>query len=404
MSKPDEIVFFPWGWTSQFGANFTLTATAKNYGFLSRVSLDQKAGTFQAFKDGCCVAIFATKQRPVAAFDVKLAATTYNQEQFNKHWNAVALHAAQLHDPAAQFWDTVVRNRTLEKHLTIHDRLSGSWVRAFKTISRYAHEALEEFCDSSILQEYRTANLPLTVINFFEAADKAQKNLNLVFDYFTCSLEQEGWVATFLMDLGVAVDRYQQWGAPIYAPGLLFAAYLHTSKLTHSGLELPWIDGVERRIKHLLIEPDQFGSENLVKDYWARLPSTFFIDWGALITGRDIHISPEEEKNGWVNVRLGADLLATESSIQALLEEAVANRKWSIPPHAIVELKFGPFAFCEIVDRGHEVYFILRDSQWRFCVASVNPQKQAWAIQVWPEEPGERQEEINAAVTHKSAI
>ena len=43
------------------------------------------------------------------------------------------------------------------------------------------------------------------------------------------------------------------------------------------------------------------------------------------------------------------------------------------------------------------MYFVLRDAQWQMCIASVNPPKRAWLIQLWPEEPGPRQNEVNVA-------
>ena len=172
----------------------------------------------------------------------------------------------------------------------------------------------------------------------------ANRNVTEIYQYFSTCLQQDGWLVRFLKELK-ALYEFGHWSSIYYAPALIFASYFHTSKLTKSGSALPWVDGAEDgQIKQLDLEPDQFSSETAVKDYWARLPSGFFIDWGMLISGHDVHISPPDLRKGWANVKLGADLQETEASIDALLEEAVANKKWAIPPHAIVDLKFGPFA------------------------------------------------------------
>jgi hypothetical protein len=54
-------------------------------------------------------------------------------------------------------------------------------------------------------------------------------------------------------------------------------------------------------------------------------------------------------------------------------------RKWTIPPKARVDLKFGPFVAVELTEVGHEVYFVWRTEDERYWCNSVGLVKKGFA-------------------------
>lgn len=385
-----------WEWPSRFGACLTITVFGQT-GLASRISLDQDTQAFRQLENGQCMVVFAKGAQVIAAFDVDLAATPLAKEQFTMHWQSVRHHQAIVRDVGATYWQGVEHNKNLARFLIANDRLSCGWSRAFHAVARHGNEALLELSDSALLRDYKqTAEVPETVTQFLDVVSTANTSLTRIYEYFATQLGETGWLVRFLKDVKRLHD-FDQWSRAYYAPGILFASFLHNSSLTRCGRALPWIDGAHGgQVRQLVLEPERFAGEDAGL-YWARLPYSFFIDWGILISGQDVCMSPPDLQQGWLKVKLGADIHEIEASVDALLEEAAATKKWTVPPHAVVEYKFGPFAYCEVVELEHEVYFVLRDAQWRFCIACVNPETRAWYIEVWTEEAGVRRDEVTAA-------
>ena len=78
-----------------------------------------------------------------------------------------------------------------------------------------------------------------------------------------------------------------------------------------------------------------------------------------------------------------------------LLEEAAANKKWTIPPHAVVELDFGPFSHFEITEIDDEAAIVCRSRLNHFCLAYIRPATHNCYCCFVP--PSENAAEIHAA-------
>ena len=62
-----------------------------------------------------------------------------------------------------------------------------------------------------------------------------------------------------------------------------------------------------------------------------------------------------------------------EASANALLDEAVSDKKWTIPHGANVELPLGPFMRMNVFEHGSEVGFVARTAANEFAVMNVEP-------------------------------
>jgi hypothetical protein len=391
------VTFFVWGWPSVFGGCLTITVHGSN-GLISRISLDQDAEAFRQLESGRCTALFVTHDRAFAAFDVDFTATSLGKEQFSMHWKDVNTHECVVRDIGGTYWSVVENNTTLRKLIDVQDELSCSWNRSFNKIARSAKATLTELSESRMISEYKTADLSEPMVQFLDAVVGANKSLTKIYEYLSIASKEPSWLVGFLKDFKKLLWDFEQWASTSSAPGFIFASFLHSSSLTNCGQALAWIDGQDgARIRQLDLDPERFEF-NAAKEYWARLPASLFIDWGNLIAPHDVPISPETLFSGWGTVKLDADIPTVESSINSLLLEADSSRKWSIPPHALVEFKFGPFAFCEVLEIGHDVYFVLRDHRWQFAICCVNPQTSVWALTAWAGEHGDREDEVYAAL------
>jgi len=159
-------------------------------------------------------------------------------------------------------------------------------------------------------------------------------------------------------------------------PGRGLYLYMISSSMTRCGTALAWLDGENLTFRQIELNPEEIERKGALDDYWASLPSPNpYVNWGYLIKGHDVPIDPENNDRGWSRFSIDGSVQEISASADALLEEAVADKKWTIPRHAIVELSFGPFNSLEVSEIGREVYFVCRTAGERFQIASVRPDK-----------------------------
>src|SRR5262249_29738934 len=126
---------------------------------------------------------------------------------------------------------------------------------------------------------------------------------------------------------------------------------------------------------------DDFPADFPLEEYWPRIPGPQRFNWGYLIDGLDIPVSPEV----WVadsKFPLADNVEEVTSSAHALLDEAFSSKKWIIPPGAIVELRIGPFSYMEVWEIQDEVYFVWRTSKDEFSIVSVDPKNKDMSLKV----------------------
>jgi hypothetical protein len=56
------------------------------------------------------------------------------------------------------------------------------------------------------------------------------------------------------------------------------------------------------------------------------------------------------------------------AAADALLEEAIAGKRWTIPPGAIIQMSVGPFTHAEVWENNEEVTFVWRTADGEYAV------------------------------------
>ena len=122
----------------------------------------------------------------------------------------------------------------------------------------------------------------------------------------------------------------------------------------------------EGGIVRIPLDLDEISRRISVDEYWERMPSGFRVHWDKFLRPNDIPVSIDALQTGLGEVPLVEDVDATIQLADALLEEASRMRRWTIPPRAVVELRFAPFVRAEVLDLGSIVIFVCRTARWEF--------------------------------------
>ena len=168
-------------------------------------------------------------------------------------------------------------------------------------------------------------------------------------------------------------------------------------ELTNWGLAYPTYDNGERQmvsiqIDHAAIEK-RYGID-VLKNFWNETPESLPIDATRYLHGDDVRFIPVDDV--W---EIDSDLDSEDMEEQArfLLQEAVASKKWVMPPGAWLEVKFGPFIGAQVYEVGPEVYFVWRREDWRYFESSVGTKTLGYGCELPPEPILKGSEQIQAA-------
>jgi hypothetical protein len=174
------------------------------------------------------------------------------------------------------------------------------------------------------------------------------------------------------------LNRFHQaeaWHAYAKLPSLGMQFYMDSPSMTDYGRALPWLDCQRMTFRKMALDAGQIFEAGGIDEYWASLPpmDVYRTNWGYLLTGHDIPISRHDDETGWKHFDIEGDEGEIEGTADTLLEEAVANRKWTIPKRAMVELSFGPFLTLELSEVGSDVFIVCRTKEGRFQITFVEP-------------------------------
>ena len=174
--------------------------------------------------------------------------------------------------------------------------------------------------------------------------------------------------------------------------------------VTLHGTRLPWIDPDGGAICFLELDPTHFPPHFRPEDYWLNLPALRWpLNWGRYISANDVPFSIGRIRDLKDSFPRAEDPIAAEAAADALLEEAVANKKWTIPPKALVEINMGPFCMLEVHEGVWYVAFVCRTADNLFAIAVIDPEEKHCSFEFpeTSEDPSRSDSEgkkINAAV------
>ena len=378
--------FFPWAWSSEFGNSVTITAGVRPFGFIARISLDDDKPAFRhLFDQGSFQTVLIQNHTPIRAYTVNFKNSQAGNELLDLIAGFGRGHHPALVDPAVHYWWVLSAVPHWDSMLTPTDLLRCGWAELFGNAVSCIKEDLAELPNSELSrQPVVTDNLPQPLVEFLNIIKQHGCQLKPLFQHFERAILDSNWLREFFRGFTVAVpEPFDHIHFHFQLARLVKACFL-SGRHTQYGTTVAWVDTYTCELEALTIQADEFTNPAILKDFWKRLEHTvsvtdFRLQWGAVISGTDYPASEEELKEGWKEVRLDCDLTEAQASIDAILEEAVANKHWCIPPQATVELKLGPFSYVQLSEVKEEIYFVLRDAKWQFFNVYLNPQKRLWS-------------------------
>lgn len=313
------------------------------------------------------------------------AAAEFDGELFESIRTDVANHESFFPDDAAHLWEVIAGCfEEIEKYplrLSSRDRLSIGWVLQCRESLRVMQKLLETLSKCSFAPSNDLPHPARTFVQILLDSGTSPKSLLDKFDDFIggsfplMRQVQEHWkvpIETSAIPQESEPEFIYLWKA---LPESIWDTYLFLPKFTDYGQQVAWVDATNKDVRLLRLEPGKFPAGFLPEDYWQRVPHGNRADWGHLISGGDIYVSRETMENGWGEFAGAADpTQSLECAIQ-LFDEAVTNKRGTIPNHALVELRFGPFTYIELVEKGSNVFGVLLTEAGEFFEIYIIPKE-----------------------------
>ena len=370
-----KIHFVHWGWDFNFGGSLTITAMYQQVGTFGRAYIAGDDPALDAFKAGRFVCVCMKNGAPAVAIDVDLCATDIARASFDESWARAVEHQAMATDATARFWCSIrgiIGDRG--DSLKPQGQLSVGWADryAFAIAKLYGH--LELF-----KQDFTWplgAKLPAPFEDWTEVLNRGRDLdvdavLALVKRRHEFSFEK-------LLEL-----RTANWHDAIHSvmgdhtpicdvTAMAIDAYLLSAEQTDSGRRVPLLRG--RDLTYHAVRADAFPT-GIAASFWKRI-ITLPVEWTSLVTATDIPADMTEKSDVVSAMPRAEDKDAAGEAAEALIDEALAERKWTIPPGALLELSFGPFTHVELYETPASVEFMLRTESGEFTAGGINLAKE----------------------------
>src|SRR5262249_37090039 len=137
---------------------------------------------------------------------------------------------------------------------------------------------------------------------------------------------------------------------------------------------LPWMDQYGQ-LQSVALKPNEWPSGTPIEEYWERTPQWVALNAGAGITGEDFPADFRAKSTLIEQLPVAWTIAEVKGSADALMDEASANKQWTIPPRAVVDLTVGPFRRFELTEINNDVLVIARTAEGHFADMILEPGK-----------------------------
>ena len=370
-------IALPYGWPGTFGGMLTVTVTVlpQEAGSLKpRVCIPKSHAVFDRIQSGRFLAAFAVGDSLLGAREIDFGSEPACGALFSEQWNNVRNHEPLLPDGAAEWWKVLDLVGAYRDHFSASDRLSLGWVKRYETETRIFEAMLKEYCESE--QIPKPADLAPENKVLYDSIESCGGKVAPVLGSLR-ALQQANprTISKLAMTCGQLPTRVAN--EPVGVRELVSAATLlqfFSSEMTSCGTQLPCMDG-DGVIRNIEIEPRQFPEPFGPGEYWLRQTRSLRLHWRKYITGHDLPVNLRSGSETWERFSLVDDPEGAEASANALLDEAVSDKKWTIPRGATVELPLGPFVRMNVFEHGQEIAFVARTAADEFAIMNVEPRQ-----------------------------
>lgn len=386
-----RLLFLTWG--SEFGVSFRAILKLKHG--IRQVALLPDDPAFEAMWSGKVVLAFLrlgklekaceldytarTEHANALAYMLKLAERTHGMRHTVKSAYASPEHVL------AWSWSTA-----FSREWTRADWLQHGWITSCKTLAPALARAMPQIasaCQAALphpeLQNFPAINDALQTV----ARETSHKNqIDVAIQWMLAP----GNAARYTLQAGDFYERRGNAGEDLKlasegaVSGVLSILYAidMVPAVSRYGLRQSYLDCTTYRIEGFDLAPDQFAiaTDEAAKDYWNSKQFNIPFDGHRYLSPGDFPAQPPALLAGWANAMPEIDLAAAEETIDHLLDEAIALKKWTIPPRARVEIEIGPFVAVEVTEIHNEVYFLWRTPENHYWLASVGIRLHAFAL------------------------
>ena len=379
-----SLTILPWGWNPIFGSALTITVTfSGRRGPAPAVFLSQQHLAFKALENGQFVGLFAFGNRILKClvFDINEYVPTVKPEIassdsfdsgvgfFRTQWTCVQDHLAMLHDEKALYWATIL-HRFLHSRLSKKERLSVSWVKTYEHLVRRFVMLLQKL-NARSHQTHEDKPLPQEMRYLLQALHDKDSRPDCALEFLRTLTVREPRAIAGVIHLAEDVSK---WADQDTADALfeLILVHLHGSELTRCGRAVPCLRR-DSSIAQIEINPREFPDGSVIGEYWQRMPDHCRLNWEGIIRAGDFPADLRTDSESLQSLPRAEAPIQIEASADALLDEATTQKKWTIPPGAVIELPIGPFVHIEAYEESEEVLFVLRTQTNEFVTAAVSP-------------------------------
>lgn len=395
----DTVVSFVWGWDCFFGGVLTASFSFRPSKVPATIAIQQGSETFHALNQGHFYAVFAQGSQFWGALDVDYSTSENSKSFFQENWNRVDRHQPTFPDADACFFESLGVRGGLP--LTASDLLSIGWQQTYQDDIWNLDHLLRSIRASerltALLSEIELGPIAKGLVDAIEAS---RSDTRTVLDYVRNQVGDDNQRLWSLIDewrhLDISVDEiHGDWDT---LPMLLWLTSLKSSASTKCGRLLPWIGWPDQRVQRLRLEPSNFPTASTPAQFWNNVPEGGRVAWGQLVDGSDFPVGKQlmlESLDTFPTTENPADSLLFAEN---LLAEAFDNKRGTIPWHATVELRIGPFREIEFTEISGTAYFVLRSESDEIHVGFVNPRDRECTFNLPSEIPDDRRQSIEAAV------
>jgi Restriction endonuclease len=387
-----DFKFIPLVWGSKFGGCLRLLLPPNKAP--AQAVFIPGASPFDALHDGIIIFCLYRLGRVKTIKEFRIKASVQAHSAFEKLLMLCIQNNIEIAKTDSYIGDAnlIRANSVSAKHFSIHwtrlEWLQRGWINACASRSSYVSSRIDE-AEADITRAFK---LPLL------------RKYDLIYDVL-CTLSNKA--SSKSAQIRAILGKYKHF--PITK--LLFEIDALARELTSiepgDAASIRKIGGVAYEIWHLLeLDPDlsdwgrrqiswdmreetppvtiDSGRFPIQKDedaavYWEQKRPNILAHRNRLLEPFDLQLDPYCYIEGFSSWQPDIDETEAAEAISQLLNEAVALRKWTIPPNAFCDIRLGPFVGVEVTEIGDDVFFIWRTTDNRYSDMSVGVIEQDFA-------------------------
>jgi hypothetical protein len=288
-------------------------------------------------------------------------------------WSQFSENQPTLNDKKAGYFHMLGLSEKHRPYLTAKDRLAIGWAKALNARVSDVQRSLDALKEGTPMPTGADIEAEACVLALIDKIKDGNHKLDAVIQWLATEIGNDGYRLDYLFKASQQLYRYTPWEPFARVCQDICGTYAWTSWFTDCGQLLPWLDTENACVGQLTILPHEFPNGFDETEYWSRQFFDLSHEVGRILTGSDVPISPKELW-GCADAFPRTDNLAeTQELGNDFLDDALANKQWTIPWGAVVDLQFGPFRYIELHEIGENVFFAFRTEKNETMTAAVCP-------------------------------